>query len=43
MLVLSNISKTISESRTTIYQEIDRIKFEGSFYRKDIALRAEEK
>ena len=43
VLVLSNISKTISESRTTIYQEIDRIKFEGSFYRKDIALRAEEK
>ena len=41
VLVLSNLDENIMKSRSNIYKEIDKIKFEGSFYRKDIGLRAE--
>jgi phosphoribosylamine--glycine ligase len=42
VIVLSNLDKTIKESRARIYKEINKVKFNGSFYRSDIALKAEE-
>ena len=42
VIVLSTLNKTIKESRANIYEEIDKVKFEGSFYRSDIALKAVE-
>jgi phosphoribosylamine--glycine ligase len=43
VIVLSSLDKTIKKSRENIYKEIDKVKFKGSFYRTDIALKAEEK
>ena len=40
VLNITSIGKDIIEARNNVYCEIDKIKFEGSFYRKDIGHRA---
>ena len=42
VIVLSNLDESIKSSRANIYEEINKVKFSGSFYRTDIALKAEE-
>ncbi|MCL1864738.1 MAG: phosphoribosylamine--glycine ligase [Spirochaetes bacterium] len=40
VLSITSIGNSLNEARQNIYDEIDKIKFEGSFYRKDIGYRA---
>ena len=40
VLNVTSTGSSLKEARQNIYDEIDKIKFEGSFYRKDIGYRA---
>jgi phosphoribosylamine--glycine ligase len=40
VLNITSIGNSLKEAQQNIYDEIDKIKFEGSFYRKDIGFRA---
>jgi phosphoribosylamine--glycine ligase len=37
VLTVSALGKDLAEARQKVYKNISRIKFEGSYYRKDIA------
>jgi len=40
VLNVTAFGSTLREAKEKIYSEINRIKFDGSFYRKDIGYRA---
>ena len=40
VLNVTSTGNSLKEAQQNIYAEIDKIKFEGSFYRKDIGYRA---
>ena len=39
VLTVVGVGKNMAEAREKVYRNIDRIRFDGSYYRKDIALR----